>query len=235
VPAWTREVWDVSGAGDTVIAIFALGIAAGGSVLDAAQLANLAAGIVVGKVGTATASTLELSDAIDAADEHLETQSELDNVVTRDQAVEQVARWRRMGLKVGFTNGVFDLLHPGHVSSLRFAKSKCDRLVVGVNSDASVRELKGPARPIQDEQHRSFVLAALGFVDLVVVFPEASSENLIAAIMPDVLLKGGDYKPHEVVGAGIVTNNGGEVIITPTLDGFSTTNIVTKHGIVRQN
>ena len=234
IPALQREVWDVSGAGDTVIALMALGMAAGANPTDAATLANIAAGIVVGKVGTATVSGLELSNAIDAFEKH-ETAEDLENVVTRDQAIEQVARWRRLGLRVGFTNGVFDLLHPGHLSSLRFAKSHCDRLVVGVNSDASVRELKGPERPIQDEQHRAALLAALGYVDLVVIFPETSSESLITAILPDVLIKGGDYKPHEVVGADVVTANGGHVVLSPTLTGFSTTNILATRGISRKS
>ncbi|HRJ12911.1 MAG TPA: D-glycero-beta-D-manno-heptose-7-phosphate kinase, partial [Alphaproteobacteria bacterium] len=146
VTAQQREVWDVSGAGDTVIALLALGIAAGGSVLDAAQLANIAAGIVVGKVGTATVTAAELSHAVDATDEETEAQSHLQNIMTVEQAVEQVARWRRLGLKIGFTNGVFDLLHPGHLSSLRQAHATCDKLIVGVNSDDSVRRLKGPDR-----------------------------------------------------------------------------------------
>lgn len=233
ITARQREVWDVSGAGDTVIAILSLGVAAGGSVVDAAHLANLAAGIVVGKVGTATVSALELSHAVDA-DEHDDSfQSQEQNVVTLDQAVEQASRWRRLGLKIGFTNGVFDLLHPGHLSSLRQAKAECDKLIVGVNSDASVQRLKGPDRPIQDEEHRAAVLAALGFVDLVIVFGEDTPIPILKTLLPDVLIKGGDYTVETVVGADIIQANGGRVVVTPTLPGFSTTNIVTRRGIVK--
>jgi len=241
IPAIKRDVWDVSGAGDTVIALLAMGIAAGGSVTEAARLANLAAGVVVGKVGTATVTALELSHAIDAADETVETQSELQNVMSLDQAVEQVSRWRRLGLKIGFTNGVFDLVHPGHLSSLRSAKAQCDRLIVAVNSDESVRRLKGPDRPIQDEVHRAAVLAALGYVDLVVIFSEDTPQHLIEALLPDVLIKGGDYKADEtdpnskyyIVGSDVVRAHGGRVIVAPTLEGFSTTSIITHRGIRR--
>lgn len=235
IAAMKREVWDVSGAGDTVIALLALGVAAGGSVVDAARLANLAAGIVVSKVGTATVSALELSHAIDAADEAVETKSELQNVMSLDQAVEQVSRWRRLGLKIGFTNGVFDLLHPGHLSSLRMAKAECDRLIVAVNSDESVKRLKGPDRPIQDEQHRAAVLAALGYVNLVLIFAEDTPQTLIEKLLPDVLIKGGDYTPEEIVGSDVVRAHGGRVVITPILDGFSTTEIVTRRGIARKS
>ncbi|HCM83095.1 MAG TPA: D-glycero-beta-D-manno-heptose 1-phosphate adenylyltransferase, partial [Rhodospirillaceae bacterium] len=235
VTAQQREVWDVSGAGDTVIALLALGIAAGGSVLDAAQLANIAAGIVVGKVGTATVTAAELSHAVDATDEETEAQSHLQNIMTVEQAVEQVARWRRLGLKIGFTNGVFDLLHPGHLSSLRQAHATCDKLIVGVNSDDSVRRAKGPDRPIQDEQHRAAVLASLERVDLVIIFNDDTPIPLLQALLPDVLIKGGDYTVDTVVGADIIHANGGQVVVTPTLQGFSTTNIVTTRGIKKGN
>lgn len=235
ISAVTREVWDVSGAGDTVIALLSLGLGAGGSIEDAAHIANLGAGIVVGKVGTATVSALELSRAIDAADDSVETDHDLLNVVPLDQATEQVSRWRRLGLKIGFTNGVFDLMHPGHLSSLRMAKAECDRLVVAVNSDASVRRLKGPDRPIQDEIHRAAVLAALGHVDLVVIFEDDTPQKIIEALLPDVLVKGGDYHPDTIVGSDIVRAHGGRVVITPILEGFSTTSIVNKRGITRRN
>jgi D-beta-D-heptose 7-phosphate kinase/D-beta-D-heptose 1-phosphate adenosyltransferase len=235
IPAMTREVWDVSGAGDTVIALMALGMAAGGSLEDSASIANIGAGIVVSKAGTATVSALELSRAIDAADHTIKTDHDLQNVVALDQAVEQVSRWRRLGLKIGFTNGVFDLMHPGHLSSLRMAKAECDRLVVGVNNDDSVRRLKGPERPIQDEVHRAAVLAALGPVDLVIIFNDDTPQKIIEAILPDVLVKGGDYNPDTIVGSDIVRAHGGRVVITPILEGFSTTNIVNKRGISRTN
>lgn len=242
IAANQREVWDVSGAGDTVIALLALGIAAGGSVVDSAHLANIAAGIVVGKVGTATVTAAELSHAIDAAEHDIETKSELKNVMTLEQATEQVARWRRLGLKIGFTNGVFDLLHPGHLSSLRMAKAECDRLIVAVNSDESVRRLKGPERPIQDEHHRAVVLTALGHVDAAIVFSDDTPIMLIETLLPDVVIKGGDYKVEEtspkskqyVVGSDIMRAHGGRVVVVPILEGFSTTEIIARRGIARK-
>ena len=234
-----REIWDVSGAGDTVIALLALGMAAGASVEDAAYVANIGAGIVVGKVGTATASAAELAEAITEAEGGRISAGK--NVLSLDQAVEQVSRWRRTGLKIGFTNGVFDLMHPGHISSVEMAKNECDRLIVAVNSDESVRKLKGPTRPIQDEQHRAAVLAAVKGVDLVLIFGDDTPFKLIEAILPDVLIKGGDYDPeetrkdskHYIVGSDIVRANGGRIAVTPILEGFSTTNLVNTRGIVR--
>jgi D-beta-D-heptose 7-phosphate kinase/D-beta-D-heptose 1-phosphate adenosyltransferase len=216
-------VFDVSGAGDTVVAVVAASLAAGASVLDAAQLANIAAGIVVGKVGTAVVHATEL----------IETLVDRDAAATRKVlplalASDHVARWRHKGLRIGFTNGCFDLLHPGHVSLLAQARAQCDRLVVGLNSDASVARLKGPGRPVQNEQARAAVLASLASVDLVVLFEEDTPLTLIAELKPDLLVKGADYRHDEVVGAELVEAYGGKVMLAELLPGFSTTATIAK-------
>jgi D-beta-D-heptose 7-phosphate kinase/D-beta-D-heptose 1-phosphate adenosyltransferase len=195
--ATAREVFDVSGAGDTVIAAFAAGLAAGLSMEEAAALANAAAGIVVGKVGTAAVWIDELRKEL----LHERVLASEAKIVGADEAHDLVQRWRRAGHRIGFTNGVFDLLHPGHVSLLRQARAACDRLVVGVNSDASVRRLKGKDRPIQDEAARATVLASLASVDAVVVFGEDTPIELIRGLKPDLLVKGADYTLDKVVGA----------------------------------
>ena len=185
VPAETHRVFDVTGAGDTVAATIASALAVGAPLADAVRLANTAAGIVVAKPGTATATPQELRHALGVA--------RGEGVASRKEAAEHVGLWKNLGLKVGFTNGVFDLLHRGHLHSLEQAKRRVDRLVVGVNADASVRRLKGPDRPVQDEEARAAVLAALRVVDLVVVFGEDTPEELIRALKPDLLFKGADY------------------------------------------
>ncbi len=174
--AEAREVFDVSGAGDTVVAVMAAALGAGASLADAARLANAAAGIVVGKVGTAVVEATELEATLLDRDaiEHRKT-------LPLSLALDQVARWRRNGLKVGFTNGCFDLLHPGHVTLLGQARAACDRLVVGINSDASVKRLKGPDRPVQNQEARAAVLASLAAVDVVVIFDEDTPVELIEA------------------------------------------------------
>ena len=216
--AEAREVFDVSGAGDTVIAVLAAALGAGASLADAARLANAAAGIVVGKVGTAVVEPTEFEAALLNRDtiEHRKT-------LPLSLAIDQVARWRRSGLKIGFTNGCFDLLHPGHVALLGQAKLACDRLIVGINSDASVARLKGPGRPVQNQEARSAVLASLAAVDLVIVFDDDTPETLIAELKPDLLVKGADYRLEEVVGADIVKSYGGRVMLAPIVPGFSTT------------
>ena len=216
--AEAREVYDVSGAGDTVVAVLAAALAAGAGAADAARLANVAAGIVVGKVGTAVVHGNEL----------VETLVDRDALATRKVlplalALDHVARWRRNGLRIGFTNGCFDLLHPGHVSLLSQARALCDRLVVGLNSDASVVRLKGTGRPVQNEQARAAVLASLASVDLVVLFEEDTPLGLIAELKPEVLVKGADYRLDEVVGAEIVEAYGGKVVLAELLPGYSTT------------
>ncbi len=224
LPALTREVYDVSGAGDTVAAVTAAALAAGIELHRAARLANLAAGIVVGKVGTAVAHPGELRDAIHAADAQLESAK----LASLEGALQRVAEWRRDGLRVGFTNGCFDLLHPGHVALLRQARTACDRLIVGLNSDDSARGLKGDGRPVQDETARAAVLSSLADVDQVVIFAEPTPIALIEAIRPDVLVKGADYSLDQVVGAEIVQSYGGRILLAELEPGHSTTRTIEK-------
>jgi D-beta-D-heptose 7-phosphate kinase/D-beta-D-heptose 1-phosphate adenosyltransferase len=224
MPAAAREVFDVSGAGDTVVATLASSVAAGLSWPDAARLANVAAGIVVGKVGTAVAYANDLVRAL----QHDGDSGSDDKVATLEEAKDTIARWRRQGLTIGFTNGCFDLLHPGHVSLMSQAKAACDRLVVGLNSDASVRRLKGKDRPVQGEAARAAVLASLGTVDLVVVFAEDTPVELIRALRPNVLVKGADYRVDQVVGADLVHGWGGRVLLAELTPGHSTTATIRK-------
>ena len=220
--AEAREVFDVSGAGDTVVATLALALAAGADVFDAAQLANVAAGVVVGKSGTATLSADELTHALHHQDlGHAEAK-----LAGLDRASAITAGWRERGLKVGFTNGCFDLLHPGHISLLSQARAACDRLVVGLNADSSVKRLKGDSRPVQSEAARAAVLGALAAVDLVVIFTEDTPINLIETLRPDVLVKGADYTIETVVGAEIVQSYGGKIVLADLADGHSTTNTI---------
>jgi D-beta-D-heptose 7-phosphate kinase/D-beta-D-heptose 1-phosphate adenosyltransferase len=221
--AQAREVFDVSGAGDTVVAVLAAAIASGAGLADAAMLANIAAGIVVAKVGTATVRPSELRDAAG-----LTLAGPGGKRVTLDRAVEQAERWRRQGLRIGFTNGCFDLLHPGHVSLIAQARGACDRLVLGLNSDDSVRRLKGPTRPVQNEASRATVLSALGDVDLVVVFDGDTPLDLIRALRPDVLIKGADYTVDTVVGAPEVLGWGGRVLLAELTEGQSTTGTIAR-------
>jgi len=224
LPAEAREVFDVSGAGDTVVATLAAALASGASLPEAAHLANVAAGIVVGKVGTAVAYANELVVALHHEDLTLGESK----IVPVAAAAELVDRWRRKGLKVGFTNGCFDLLHPGHVSILAQAKAACDRLVVGLNSDASVQRLKGPTRPVQSEASRATVLSSLATVDLVVIFGEDTPLEVIGELKPDVLVKGADYTIDKVVGADLVQSWGGKVVLAELVNGQSTTNTIKK-------
>lgn len=224
--AEAREVFDVSGAGDTVVATLAAALGRGATLADAAQLANSAAGIVVGKVGTAVVHRDELAAAL--------RERELSvieaKLVGRDRAAEIARDWRARSLKVGFTNGCFDLLHPGHVTLLARARSLCDRLIVGLNSDASVRRLKGETRPVQPDIARATVLAALGTVDLVTIFEEDTPQALIKVLRPDLLVKGGDYKVADIVGADFVQSYGGSVEIVDIVPGFSTTGTLARLG-----
>ena len=222
--AEAREVFDVSGAGDTVVAAVAAGLAAGVSLLDAAQLANVAAGIVVGKVGTAVARRDEIADALHAGD-LLRGERKLAGL---EAALDPVARWRRQGLRIGFTNGCFDLLHPGHVHLLEQARAACDRLVVGLNSDASVKRLKGPERPIQSEAARAVMLGSLATVDLVVLFADDTPISLIEALKPEILVKGADYALKDVVGGAFVQSYGGKVVLAELVPGQSTTATISR-------
>jgi D-beta-D-heptose 7-phosphate kinase/D-beta-D-heptose 1-phosphate adenosyltransferase len=221
-PALAREIFHVSGAGDTVVAVLATGLAAGMTIAEAAQLANVAAGVVVAKVGTAVVRNAELADAVDAA------VSVAEKIVDHKQLADQVAQWRARGLSVGFTNGCFDLVHPGHVSLLEQADVECDRLIVGLNSDASAARLKGSGRPVQDAAARGRVLASVAAVDAVVVFDDDTPIELIRLIRPDVLVKGADYALDEVVGGDIVQAYGGRVVLADLVDGFSTTETIAR-------
>ncbi|HLI10981.1 MAG TPA: D-glycero-beta-D-manno-heptose-7-phosphate kinase [Alphaproteobacteria bacterium] len=224
--AEAREVFDVSGAGDTVVAGVAAGLAAGLSLVDAARLANVAAGIVVAKAGTAVAHASEIFTALHAQ----ELLSHETKIVTLREALDRVETWRRHGLKIGFTNGCFDLLHPGHVSLLAQARGACDRLVVGLNSDASVTRLKGANRPVQHDSERAVVLASLATVDLVVIFAEDTPLALIETLRPDVLVKGADYTVDRVVGADFVQSYGGRVLLAQLKPGQSTTATLARLG-----
>jgi len=218
-PAHAREIYDVSGAGDTVIATLAVAIATGLDFAGAAELANIAGGIVVAKAGTAAVRADELTVAL-----HEDALRDLGRKhVTHDQARDQTRRWQARGLRVGFTNGCFDLLHPGHLSLLEGARAACDRLIVAINSDGSAKRLKGPDRPAQDQAARATVLAALAIVDLVVIFDEDTPVALLEYLRPDVLIKGSDYRLDQVVGAREVQSWGGRVVLAPFREGFSTT------------
>lgn len=224
IPAVAREVFDVSGAGDTVVAVLGAGLAVGGSLIEAARLANIAAGIVVGKAGTAVVRPGELRRALHAS-ALLEVDAKL---ADQDSLADQVERWRRDGLAVGFTNGCFDLLHPGHLHMLNQARQACDRLIVGLNSDSSVRRLKGGGRPVQGETARAAVLASLSDVDRVVIFAEDTPLNLIEQLRPDVLIKGADYRLDQVVGAALVQGYGGRVLLADLLPGHSTSETLSR-------
>jgi D-beta-D-heptose 7-phosphate kinase/D-beta-D-heptose 1-phosphate adenosyltransferase len=223
VPAYAVKVRDVSGAGDTVAAVLAVMLATQADFEAAVRAANAAAAVVVGKRGTATVSAAELRARI------LPSASLApEEKIVFDWSVldERLAEWRRQDLRIGFTNGCFDLLHPGHVKLMTAARAACDRLVVGLNTDASVRRLKGKGRPVQDQQSRAEVLAALEAVDLVVVFEHDTPLDLIRRVRPTVLVKGADYRIDEVVGRDIVEADGGEIILVDLVPGHSTSALV---------
>jgi len=223
--AYTVKVRDVSGAGDTVAAVLAAMLAADVGFEVAMRAANAAAAVVVGKRGTATVSAAELRARILPA-----ASLAPEEKIIFDWAVldERLAEWRRQALRIGFTNGCFDILHPGHIKLLTRSRAACDRLIVGLNDDASVKRLKGEGRPMQDVHARAEVLAALEAVDLVVVFAQDTPLELIRRVRPKVLLKGGDYRRDQVVGREIVERDGGEVLLIDLVPGFSTTDIVRK-------
>lgn len=219
--ATATDVYDVSGAGDTALAILCAAVASGHTLDEAAMLANAGAGVVVRKLGTATLSRFELDKAVAEIDGPA-----LNAICSRDEAAWQAAHWRSEGLRVGFTNGCFDIVHAGHVELLRQSRARCDRLVVGLNSDASVTRLKGPGRPVQAEASRAAVLSALDAVDLVVLFNEDTPLALIKALRPTELFKGSDYTEDSVVGAEEVKADGGRVHLIELVPGLSTTNAV---------
>lgn len=220
--AKAREVFDVTGAGDTVIAVTAAALAAKASLVQAVSLANIAAGIVVGKLGTASVRVHELATALD--DQHeLHT-----GVMTEEQLLEELLYAKSKGERIVMTNGCFDILHSGHVMYLQQAKQLGDRLIVAVNDDDSVKSLKGPSRPVNNLKRRMSLLAELKSVDWVVEFSEATPQRLIAKLLPDVLVKGGDWDVHQIAGAQEVLANGGKVEILGFEEGISTTTIIKK-------
>src|SRR6267378_754840 len=223
VPALPVKVRDVSGAGDTVAAGLAVCLAARADWETALRMANAAAAVAVGKKGTAIVTSAELRRKILP---HAFLAAEEKIIAAGGDLESHLLDWRKQGLRVGFTNGCFDILHPGHVKVLTAARGACDRLIVGLNSDASTRRLKGKGRPVQDERARAEVLAALEAVDLVVIFEEDTPIKLIARIKPSVLVKGGDYTREQVVGHEIVEAAGGEVVLVDILPGHSTTSLV---------
>jgi D-beta-D-heptose 7-phosphate kinase/D-beta-D-heptose 1-phosphate adenosyltransferase len=225
-PARAREVFDVSGAGDTVIATLALAHASGRPLTQAMHIANAAAGVVVSKLGTATADVAEVLHELEAQEQEQEGPPPQLQPVGRVQGL--VARWKEQGLAVGFTNGCFDILHPGHVALLAAARAQCDRLVVALNTDASVSRLKGPTRPVNKLEARAQVIAALRHVDCVTSFDEDTPLELIRALLPDVLVKGADYTADQVVGGDVVTAAGGRVYLARLVAGQSTTSTIAR-------
>lgn len=222
LPARAREVYDVTGAGDTVIAVLAAVLAAGQSLPEAVVLANMAAGIVVGKLGAATVNAAEMRRAIN------KEYSTARGVVTEEQLMFAIEEARANGERIVFTNGCFDIIHAGHVGYLEEARKQGNRLVVALNSDASVRRLKGQGRPINPIDRRLAVLAGLEAVDWVVSFEEDTPERLLRRIKPDVLVKGGDYRADQIIGGTIVKANGGEVKVLRFFENCSTTSIVNR-------
>ena len=218
LPTIAREIFDVSGAGDTAVATLSLGLASGGDTVTAARLANVAAGLVVAKLGTAVVNIGEIVAAVTQFD----GQTDHGKLFTLEHVTQLMRNWRAHGLKVAFTNGCFDLLHTGHLSLLEQARCAADRLIVGLNSDLSVRRLKGEGRPVQSEVTRATILSSLKPVDAVVIFSEDTPLNLIEALLPDVLVKGADYSTDTIVGADIVLRHGGKVLIADLVSGQST-------------
>ncbi len=229
VPSRAREVFDVSGAGDTVIATLALAHASGRTLAQSMHIANAAAGVVVSKLGTATADIAEVMHELAAQSEDLGGPA-IAGLQTLETTRGLMRHWREQGLRVGFTNGCFDILHPGHVALLAAARRTCDRLVVALNTDASVRRLKGPTRPVNSLQQRAQVMAAIRYVDCVTGFDEDTPLEAIRTLLPDVLVKGADYTVDQVVGAEIVLAAGGRVVLAELVAGQSTTRIIERAG-----
>jgi D-beta-D-heptose 7-phosphate kinase/D-beta-D-heptose 1-phosphate adenosyltransferase len=223
VPARAREVFDVSGAGDTVIATMALARASGRSLAQSMHIANAAAGVVVSKHGTATANIAEVMHELDGDSASAPLKPQPLSLVEP-----LVNFWKQQGLTVGFTNGCFDIIHSGHIALLAAARAQCDRLVVALNGDDSVRRLKGATRPIHSLAQRTQVIAAIRYVDCVTQFDEDTPIELIRRLRPDVLIKGSDYTPESVVGSDLVIAAGGRVYLAPLVPGESTSGVVRK-------
>lgn len=219
-----REVFDVSGAGDTAIATLAVSLAAGATAEEAMVLANSAAGVAVGRLGTAVVHQSDLITALFLSHTALQHQK----ILPLSYAEEMVKSWRREGQRIGFTNGCFDIMHAGHATLLADARAQCDKLIVGINSDASVKRLKGESRPVNQEFDRAHLLASLACVDAVIIFEEDTPLALIRALKPDILMKGADYTRETVVGYEIVESYGGKVVLLPLKEGYSTSNIIRK-------
>jgi len=217
-PTEAKDVFDVSGAGDTVIASIAAGLASGFSLSESIKLANVAAGIVVGKSGTAIVNKDEITPFLNKAEAYM----------SLEEAESFAQSLRQKGKKIIFTNGCFDILHAGHVEYLEAARDFGDTLIVGINSDQSVKELKGKNRPLNKLEHRAKVLSSLRCVDAVVVFEDKTPMKLILSVKPDILVKGGDYKINEIVGNKEVVKSGGKVMTIPLVKGISTTKIIQK-------
>lgn len=224
IPTSAREVYDVTGAGDTVIATIAACIASGTTLTEACIIANHAAGIVVGKFGTSTVTAKELAEEINAHPEPLKHKGVLNEV----ELIKEVQLLKQQGKKIVMTNGCFDILHKGHVDYLQKAKALGDILIVAINSDESIQRLKGPTRPIVTLENRMSVLSALNCVDIVVPFSEDTPQRLISAVLPDILVKGGDYKVEQIAGHNEVLKNGGQVKIIDLVENCSTSSIIKK-------
>jgi D-beta-D-heptose 7-phosphate kinase/D-beta-D-heptose 1-phosphate adenosyltransferase len=230
MPTVVRDVFDVSGAGDTVIAVLAAALVLKVDIVDALRIANHAAGIVVGKLGTATVTSGELLASLSQC--HGVNTFYEGKLVSREVAKSLREQWARDGLTVGLANGCFDLLHPGHISLIRQAAEASDRLIVALNSDASVKRLKGNSRPVQDEVARASVMGAIKGVSAVTIFDEDTPLALLEALRPDVLVKGADYKEDEVVGADLVKAAGGRVLLATLVPGRSTTALIIRDKIL---
>ena len=223
IPAKAREVFDVTGAGDTSIAILGAALAAGSNLTKAVHIANLAASVVVGKVGVASVSQAELRRAVQRQEHNPAA-----GILTYEELIAEVLEAKKNGEKIVMTNGCFDILHAGHVDCLEKARSLGDRLIVAVNDDASIARLKGPTRPLNSLAQRMLILSALRAVDWVVPFSADTPEELIIGVAPDILVKGGDWKISEIVGADFVIKNGGDVVTIPLVEGLSTTNLLNR-------
>jgi D-beta-D-heptose 7-phosphate kinase/D-beta-D-heptose 1-phosphate adenosyltransferase len=223
IPTVAREVFDVTGAGDTVISVFGMAVFSGFTFEESAWLSNMAAGIVVGKIGAAVVTLREINEYLQ--EEMLRASQ---TVLALDELKKLVSLAKGTGKTVVFTNGCFDLIHGGHIEFLQKAKSKGDLLIVGLNSDRSVRGLKGEGRPIKNQEERANILSALKYVDYIAIFDEPTPENLIREIRPNILVKGDDYRIDQVVGREIVESYGARVELIPIVKGLSTTDTVRK-------
>lgn len=223
LPTFAREVFDVTGAGDTVVASLGIALASGFNLTNAVKLANIAAGLVVGKVGTATLTSQELQESLE-----LNSLTTVSKIIQLSALKVEIKKYRDVGKKIVMTNGCFDILHPGHITLLEEARALGDYLIVAVNDDKSVQRLKGDLRPINDLSVRMRMLAALECVNWVVSFEEDTPENLYGLILPDILVKGGDYQEDEIIGGNAVKLAGGKVVVLNFIDGFSTTKFINR-------